>query len=76
MSRTLMSGGHTDVLLRFPWHPDDKLFVLSSCMKTLSHLLLEVQLRDPDELTVSPLRTFATEILVRKTTFSIYSTIL
>uniref|UniRef100_A0A3B3DNA0 Glomulin, FKBP associated protein a n=1 Tax=Oryzias melastigma TaxID=30732 RepID=A0A3B3DNA0_ORYME len=37
--------------------------LLKFCMKTLSHLLLEVQLRDPDELTVSPLRTFATEIL-------------
>lgn len=33
-------------------------------MKTLSHLLLEVQLRGPDELTESPLRTFATHILV------------
>uniref|UniRef100_A0A3B4UDT1 Glomulin, FKBP associated protein a n=1 Tax=Seriola dumerili TaxID=41447 RepID=A0A3B4UDT1_SERDU len=34
-----------------------------SCMKTLSHPLLEVQLKDPDTLAVSPLRNFATEIL-------------
>lgn len=40
-------------------------FLFCSCMKTLSHLLLEVQLKDPDTLAVSPLRTFATEILVR-----------
>lgn len=33
-------------------------------MKTLSHPLLEVQLREPDTLAVSPLRDFATEILV------------
>lgn len=33
-------------------------------MKTLSHPLLEVQLKDPDTLAVSPLRNFATEILV------------
>ncbi|XP_068995676.1 glomulin, FKBP associated protein a isoform X2 [Embiotoca jacksoni] len=32
-------------------------------MKTLSHPLLEVQLKDPDTLPLSPLRTFATEIL-------------
>uniref|UniRef100_A0A3P9K218 Glomulin, FKBP associated protein a n=1 Tax=Oryzias latipes TaxID=8090 RepID=A0A3P9K218_ORYLA len=37
--------------------------LLKFCMKTLSHLLLEVQLRGPDELTESPLRTFATHIL-------------
>ncbi|KAM4551435.1 glomulin, FKBP associated protein a isoform 1-T2 [Odontesthes bonariensis] len=37
--------------------------LLKYCMKTLSHLLLEVQLRDPDTLPLSPLRTFATEIL-------------
>lgn len=40
------------------------LFLLCSCMKTLSHPLLEVQLKDPDTLAVSPLRDFATEILV------------
>uniref|UniRef100_A0A4W6FDJ1 Glomulin, FKBP associated protein a n=1 Tax=Lates calcarifer TaxID=8187 RepID=A0A4W6FDJ1_LATCA len=39
------------------------LFLLCSCMKTLSHPLLEVQLKDPDTLAVSPLRDFATEIL-------------
>lgn len=39
-------------------------FLLCSCMKTLSHPLLEVQLRDPDTLAVSPLRDFAREILV------------
>ncbi|KAM6918860.1 glomulin, FKBP associated protein a [Xenentodon cancila] len=37
--------------------------LLKFCMKALSHPLLEVQLRDPDTLPVSPLRTFATEIL-------------
>ncbi|XP_074506867.1 glomulin, FKBP associated protein a [Sebastes fasciatus] len=37
--------------------------LLKFCMKTLSHPLLEVQLKDPDTLAVSPLRTFATEIL-------------
>ncbi|XP_008277513.1 glomulin, FKBP associated protein a [Stegastes partitus] len=37
--------------------------LLKFCMKTLSHPLLEVQLRDPDTLPLSPLRTFATEIL-------------
>lgn len=34
-------------------------------MKALSHPLLELQLKDPDTLLVSPLRNFATEILVR-----------
>lgn len=37
--------------------------LLKYCMKTLSHPLLEVQLKDPDTLAVSPLRSFATEIL-------------
>ncbi|XP_023270565.1 glomulin [Seriola lalandi dorsalis] len=37
--------------------------LLKFCMKTLSHPLLEVQLKDPDTLAVSPLRNFATEIL-------------
>uniref|UniRef100_A0A3Q1EJ67 Glomulin, FKBP associated protein a n=1 Tax=Acanthochromis polyacanthus TaxID=80966 RepID=A0A3Q1EJ67_9TELE len=37
--------------------------LLKFCMKTLSHPLLEVQLRDPDTLPVSPLRMFATDIL-------------
>ncbi|XP_018532664.1 glomulin, FKBP associated protein a [Lates calcarifer] len=37
--------------------------LLKFCMKTLSHPLLEVQLKDPDTLAVSPLRDFATEIL-------------
>ncbi|XP_034038892.1 glomulin, FKBP associated protein a isoform X2 [Thalassophryne amazonica] len=37
--------------------------LLKFCMKALSHLLLEIQLRDPDDLTVSPLRNFASEIL-------------
>ncbi|XP_041848567.1 glomulin, FKBP associated protein a [Melanotaenia boesemani] len=37
--------------------------LLKFCMKTLSHPLLEVQLRDPEALPLSPLRTFATEIL-------------
>lgn len=33
-------------------------------MKALNHPLLELQLKDPDTLVVSPLRDFATEILV------------
>lgn len=37
--------------------------LLKFCMKTLSHPLLEVELKDPDTLPVSPLRNFATEIL-------------
>ncbi|XP_078479024.1 glomulin [Lampetra planeri] len=37
--------------------------LLKFCMRTLSHPLLEVQLKDPDTLPVSPLRNFATEIL-------------
>ncbi|CAK6952297.1 glomulin%2C FKBP associated protein a [Scomber scombrus] len=37
--------------------------LLKFCMKTLSHPLLEVQLKDPETLAVSPLRNFATEIL-------------
>lgn len=37
--------------------------LLKFCMKTLSHPLLELQLKDPDALALSPLRTFATEIL-------------
>ncbi|XP_034558275.1 glomulin, FKBP associated protein a isoform X2 [Notolabrus celidotus] len=37
--------------------------LLKFCMKTLSHPLLEVQLKDPDTLALSPLRNFATEIL-------------
>lgn len=37
--------------------------LLKFCMKTLSHPLLEVQLKDPDTLAVSPLRNFASEIL-------------
>uniref|UniRef100_A0A665UGH0 Glomulin, FKBP associated protein a n=1 Tax=Echeneis naucrates TaxID=173247 RepID=A0A665UGH0_ECHNA len=37
--------------------------LLKFCMKSLSHPLLEVQLKDPDTLLVSPLRDFATEIL-------------
>lgn len=37
--------------------------LLKFCMKTLSQPLLEVQLKDPDTLAVSPLRNFATEIL-------------
>uniref|UniRef100_A0A8C3G3Z1 Glomulin, FKBP associated protein a n=1 Tax=Cyclopterus lumpus TaxID=8103 RepID=A0A8C3G3Z1_CYCLU len=37
--------------------------LLKFSMKTLSHPLLELQLRDPDTLAVSPLRNFATEIL-------------
>ncbi|XP_047445157.1 glomulin, FKBP associated protein a isoform X1 [Mugil cephalus] len=37
--------------------------LLKFCMKTLSHPLLEIELKDPDTLPVSPLRTFATEIL-------------
>ncbi|XP_041805370.1 glomulin, FKBP associated protein a [Chelmon rostratus] len=37
--------------------------LLKFCMKTLSHPLLEVQVKDPDTLAVSPLRNFATEIL-------------
>ncbi|KAM9322404.1 LOW QUALITY PROTEIN: glomulin, FKBP associated protein a [Pholidichthys leucotaenia] len=46
-------------------HKEDELHteLLKFCMKTLSHPLLEVQLRDPDTLPLSPLRTFATEIL-------------
>ncbi|XP_068593671.1 glomulin, FKBP associated protein a isoform X1 [Cebidichthys violaceus] len=37
--------------------------LLKFCMKTLSHPLLELELRDQDTLAVSPLRNFATEIL-------------
>ncbi|KAI3375117.1 hypothetical protein L3Q82_021642 [Scortum barcoo] len=37
--------------------------LLKFCMKTLSHPLLEIQLKDPDTLAVSPLRNFATDIL-------------
>ncbi|KAM3604943.1 uncharacterized protein V6R79_018400 [Siganus canaliculatus] len=37
--------------------------LLKFCMKTLTRPLLEVQLKDPDTLEVSPLRNFATEIL-------------
>uniref|UniRef100_A0A1A8D6L8 Glomulin, FKBP associated protein a n=1 Tax=Nothobranchius kadleci TaxID=1051664 RepID=A0A1A8D6L8_NOTKA len=37
--------------------------LLKFCMKALSQPLLEVQLRDPDTLPLSPLRAFATEIL-------------
>ncbi|KAF7669805.1 hypothetical protein LDENG_00124120 [Lucifuga dentata] len=37
--------------------------LLKFCMKTLCHPLLEIQLRDPDTLPVSPLRDFATDIL-------------
>ncbi|XP_026168640.1 glomulin, FKBP associated protein a isoform X2 [Mastacembelus armatus] len=37
--------------------------LLKFCMKTLSHPLLELQLKDPDTLAVSPLRDFASEIL-------------
>ncbi|XP_029309244.1 glomulin, FKBP associated protein a [Cottoperca gobio] len=37
--------------------------LLKFCMKTLSHPLLEVQLKDPDTLAESPLRNFATEIM-------------
>uniref|UniRef100_A0A3Q3W7W6 Uncharacterized protein n=1 Tax=Mola mola TaxID=94237 RepID=A0A3Q3W7W6_MOLML len=37
--------------------------LLKFCMKALSFPLLEVQLKDPDTLAVSPLRDFATEIL-------------
>lgn len=39
-------------------------FLLCSCMKALHHPLLELQLKDSDTLLVSPLRDFATEILV------------
>ncbi|KAM6948759.1 glomulin, FKBP associated protein a [Aplochiton taeniatus] len=37
--------------------------LLKFCMKSLCEPLLEVQLKDPDTLTESPLRNFATEIL-------------
>ncbi|XP_047224242.1 glomulin, FKBP associated protein a [Girardinichthys multiradiatus] len=37
--------------------------LLKFCMKTLSQPLLDVQIRDPDTLPLSPLRTFASEIL-------------
>lgn len=37
--------------------------LLKFCMKALNHPLLELQLKDPDTLVVSPLRDFATEIL-------------
>ncbi|TNN69833.1 Glomulin [Liparis tanakae] len=37
--------------------------LLKFSMKTLSHPLLELQVKDPDTLAVSPLRNFATEIL-------------
>ena len=39
-------------------------FLLLSCMKALSFPLCEVQLEDPDTSAESPLRDFATEILV------------
>uniref|UniRef100_A0A8C1PGM3 Glomulin, FKBP associated protein a n=1 Tax=Cyprinus carpio TaxID=7962 RepID=A0A8C1PGM3_CYPCA len=38
--------------------------LLKFCMKSLSKPLLEVQLKDPDTLLKSPLRDFATEILI------------
>ncbi|XP_053507444.1 glomulin, FKBP associated protein a isoform X1 [Ictalurus furcatus] len=38
--------------------------VLKFCMKSLSEPLLDVQLKDPDALETSPLRDFATDILV------------
>ncbi|XP_052404136.1 glomulin, FKBP associated protein a [Carassius gibelio] len=38
--------------------------LLKFCMKSLSNPLLEVQLKDPDTLLKSPLRDFATEILI------------
>lgn len=38
--------------------------LLKFCMKSLSEPLLEVQLKDPDTLQKSPLRDFATEILI------------
>lgn len=41
-------------------------FLSCSCMKSLSRPLLEVQLKDPETLAVSPLRNFATDILVRQ----------
>ncbi|XP_075953584.1 glomulin, FKBP associated protein a isoform X1 [Anarhichas minor] len=46
-------------------HEEDELRteLLKFSMKTLSHPLLELQLKDPDTLAVSPLRNFATEIL-------------
>ncbi|KAM4728414.1 glomulin, FKBP associated protein a isoform 1-T2 [Anableps anableps] len=37
--------------------------LLKFCMKTLSQPLLDVQIRDPDVLPLSPLRAFAAEIL-------------
>ncbi|XP_038574287.1 glomulin-like [Micropterus salmoides] len=37
--------------------------LLKFCMKSLSRPLLEVQLKDPETLAVSPLRNFATDIL-------------
>lgn len=45
--------------------PTAPCLMLCSCMKALNHPLLELQLKDPDTLLVSPLRDFATEILVR-----------
>ncbi|XP_071372972.1 glomulin, FKBP associated protein a [Centroberyx affinis] len=46
-------------------HKEDELKaeLLKFCMKSLCEPLLEVQLKDPDTLPVSPLRDFATEIL-------------
>ncbi|KAM6919714.1 glomulin, FKBP associated protein a isoform 2-T3 [Lycodopsis pacificus] len=46
-------------------HEEDELRteLLKFAMKTLSHPLLELQLKDQDTLAVSPLRNFATEIL-------------
>ncbi|XP_062843479.1 glomulin, FKBP associated protein a [Trichomycterus rosablanca] len=45
---------------------DDELRVeiLKFCMKSLSEPLLEVQLKDPETMPSSPLRDFATEILI------------
>ncbi|XP_060940806.1 glomulin, FKBP associated protein a [Limanda limanda] len=37
--------------------------LLKFCMKSLSHPLLEAHLKDPETLPVSPLRTFASEIM-------------
>uniref|UniRef100_A0A3Q2UGL2 Glomulin, FKBP associated protein a n=1 Tax=Fundulus heteroclitus TaxID=8078 RepID=A0A3Q2UGL2_FUNHE len=37
--------------------------LLKFCMKTLSQPLLDVQIRDPETLPLSPLRSFATDIL-------------
>lgn len=67
LNSKVMSESAGKMSVRGDWPLPDKdelrTELLKFCMKTLSHPLLEVQLKDPDTLAVSPLRNFATEIL-------------